>query len=72
MIDPGAGYSLIGLWGLLMIGIAYFIFRRQNVVDTKEFITGPVIFWVSPNTSALSGFQVFGCTPDLLYCLRLL
>lgn len=39
MIDTSVGYSLIGLWGVLMIGIAYFIFRRQNVVDTKEFIT---------------------------------
>lgn len=39
MIDTNVGFSIIGLWGILMIGIAYFIFRRQNVVDTKEFIT---------------------------------
>ena len=39
MVSSGVGYSMIGLWAALMIGLAYFIFRRQDVNDTKEFIT---------------------------------
>ncbi|MBX0326029.1 hypothetical protein EGH21_23740 [Halomicroarcula sp. F13] len=39
MVSSTGGYALIGVWAALMIGLAYFIFRRQSVNDTKEFIT---------------------------------
>lgn len=39
MIGTATGYGLIGLWAAAMIGLAFFIYRRQQVTDTKEFIT---------------------------------
>jgi Na+/proline symporter len=39
MVSSTGGYALIGVWAALMIGLAYFIFRRQSVNDTTEFIT---------------------------------
>lgn len=39
MVNPTGGYGLIGAWAVLMIGIAYFIYKRQHVDDTNEFIT---------------------------------
>ncbi|SEW02781.1 sodium:solute symporter family protein [Natrinema salifodinae] len=39
MSSPGIGYALLGLWALGMIGLSYLIFRRQDVDDTREFIT---------------------------------
>jgi Na+/proline symporter len=39
MVESTSGYALIGAWAALMIGLAYFIYRRQNVDDTTEFIT---------------------------------
>ena len=39
MVGQGAGVTLIAFWAVTMIGLAYYIYRRQNVTDTKEFIT---------------------------------
>lgn len=39
MISAATGYGLIGLWGGLMIALAYYIYLRQNVTDTAEFVT---------------------------------
>ena len=39
MVGQGAGVTLIAFWAVTMIGLAYYIYRRQSVTDTKEFIT---------------------------------
>jgi len=39
MVSAGVGFALIGLWGALMIALAYYIYRQQNVTDTSEFVT---------------------------------
>ncbi len=39
IIQPLSGYALIVLWGLLMLVLAYYIYRREGVTDTREFIT---------------------------------
>lgn len=39
MVSAAAGYGLLLLWGVVMLGLAYYIYRRENVTDTREFIT---------------------------------
>ena len=39
MIGSTLGFGLLVLWAIGMIGLAYWIYRRQNVDDTREFIT---------------------------------
>jgi len=39
VVSSAAGIGLIVFWGALMIALAYFIYRRQNVADTSEFVT---------------------------------
>ena len=39
VVAAAEGYGLIALWAALMIGLAYFIYKRQSVNDTGEFIT---------------------------------
>ena len=39
MVSSTGGYALLILWAILMLAIAYYVFRRQGVTDTKEFIT---------------------------------
>jgi Na+/proline symporter len=39
MVNQTGGFALLGLWGALMIGLTYYIYRRQGVTDTREFIT---------------------------------
>lgn len=39
MVDAATGYGLLALWGASMIALAYYIYRRQGVTDTSEFVT---------------------------------
>jgi Na+/proline symporter len=39
MVDRAGGFALLGLWGALMIGLAFYVYRRQGVTDTREFVT---------------------------------
>lgn len=39
MVSSTAGYGLLFGWGALMIGLTYYIYLRQGVTDTREFIT---------------------------------
>jgi Na+/proline symporter len=39
MVSQLGGYGLLAAWGAAMIGLSYYIFRRQGVDDTEEFIT---------------------------------
>jgi Na+/proline symporter len=39
MVSQLGGYGLLALWGAAMIALSYFVFRRQGVNDTSEFIT---------------------------------
>lgn len=39
MVSAAGGYGLIALWGGAMIALAYYIYRRQGVTDTAEFVT---------------------------------
>lgn len=39
MVSSAAGYGLMVLWGVVMVGFAYYIYRRQQVTDTLEFVT---------------------------------
>ncbi|WP_136590203.1 sodium:solute symporter family protein [Salinigranum halophilum] len=39
MVSQTGGFALLALWGALMIGLTYYIYRRQGVTDTREFIT---------------------------------
>lgn len=39
MVNQTTGYALLAAWGALMVGLTYYIYRRQHVTDTKEFIT---------------------------------
>jgi len=39
MVNATTGYGLLALWGVSMIALAYYIYRRQGVTDTSEFVT---------------------------------
>lgn len=39
MVDATTGYALMAVWGLSMIALAYYIYERQDVTNTSEFIT---------------------------------
>lgn len=39
MVSAAVGYGLIAIWAITMIGLAFYIYRRQNVTDTHEFVT---------------------------------
>jgi len=39
MVSSATGYGLIAVWAAAMIGLAVYIYRRQDVTDTSEFVT---------------------------------
>jgi Na+/proline symporter len=39
MVSQFGGVILLGIWGVTMVALSYFVFRRQGVTDTAEFIT---------------------------------
>jgi Na+/proline symporter len=39
VVSQGGGFALLGVWALAMVALSYFVYRRQGVTDTKEFIT---------------------------------
>ena len=39
MVGQAGGVALIGFWAVTMIALAYYVYRRQGVNDTREFIT---------------------------------
>jgi Na+/proline symporter len=39
MVNQTTGFGLLAFWALAMIGLSYFIYRRQGVDNTSEFIT---------------------------------
>lgn len=39
MVNQLTGGVLLALWGVAMIALSYYIFRRESVTDTEEFIT---------------------------------
>ena len=39
MVTQTTGAGLLLVWAVAMIGLSYYIFRRQSVTDTEEFIT---------------------------------
>lgn len=39
MVSSLTGFGLIALWGVSMLGLAYYIYLRQEVTDTLEFVT---------------------------------
>ncbi|MEZ3118106.1 sodium:solute symporter [Halobaculum sp. MBLA0147] len=39
MVGQLGGYGLLAGWGIGMLALSYFVFKRQGVTDTSEFIT---------------------------------
>jgi Na+/proline symporter len=39
MVNQLGGITLLGIWAMAMIALSYFVYRRQGVTDTTEFIT---------------------------------
>ncbi len=39
MVDQVGGFALLGFWAVVMIALSYFVYRRQGVNNTSEFIT---------------------------------
>ncbi|WP_435176344.1 sodium:solute symporter family protein [Halorussus sp. AFM4] len=39
MVSRLGGFGLLAAWGVAMIALSYYVFRRQGVDDTEEFIT---------------------------------
>lgn len=37
MVSEVEGFALLGLRGALLIGLTYYVYRRQGVTDTREF-----------------------------------
>jgi len=39
MVDQIGGFGLLAFWAVLMLALSYFVYRRQGVDNTSEFIT---------------------------------
>ena len=39
MVSQLVGFGLLAFWAVVMISLSYFIYRRQGVNNTSEFIT---------------------------------
>jgi len=39
MVSRLGGFGLLALWAVAMVALSYFVYRRQDVSDTSEFIT---------------------------------
>lgn len=39
MVSATTGYGMMAIWAIAMVGLALYIYRRQDVTDTREFVT---------------------------------
>lgn len=39
MVSRLGGFGLLAAWAVAMIALSYFVYQRQGVSDTSEFIT---------------------------------